>query len=376
MSVDFSRVLQQAPDARGLPNACYVSDEYFTLERERLFARAWTCVGVGADVPRPGDVRPVKLLGWPLLMVRDRDNSVRVFHNVCRHRGAELVDKPGNGPVIRCPYHSWAYDLTGRLVRTPDFGGPGIDNVDGVDKSALGLLPIRTAIWLDFVFVNLDAKAEPLDDWLRPLKEMWSHYALDQLRHGDVQEYRIRANWKLPTENAMEYYHLPWVHPVLDGYSPTHAHYHCNAGNRFVGTATRDYRPADTNGPPLPRFPGLTEAQRMVGEYPVVFPNLWLGVQVDHFFAVVVYPKGAALTEQRFHLYFVGDAALSDEYGKARAEIVERWRSINLEDVSITERLQAGRASPGFDGGALSPVQDFGGHHFMRMVAEFINRAG
>jgi choline monooxygenase len=307
-------------------------------------------------------------------MARDRDNSIRVFHNVCRHRGVELVDKPGNGPVIRCPYHSWAYDLTGRLIRTPDFGGPGVDQVDGIDKSMLGLLPMRTARWLDFIFVNLDGKAEPLDDWLRPLKEMWSHYALDQLRHGDVQDYSIRANWKLPTENAMEYYHLPWVHPVLDSYSPTHEHYHCNAGNRFVGTATRAYRPADSSGPALPQFPGLTETQRSVGEYPVVFPNLWLGVQVDHFFAVVVYPRGPALTEQRFHLYFVGDTALLEKYQSTRAGIVERWRSINLEDVSITERLQNGRASPGFDGGALSPVQDFGGHHFMRMVAELMNR--
>ncbi|MGH6933915.1 MAG: aromatic ring-hydroxylating oxygenase subunit alpha [Dongiaceae bacterium] len=372
MPLDLSRVLGPTAQARGLPTVCYVSEDYFALERERLFARTWTCVGVGADVPRIGDVRPVKMLGMPLLMARGRDNAVRVFHNVCRHRGAELVDKPGNGPVIRCPYHSWAYDLTGRLVRTPDFGGPGVDEVAGIDKSELGLRPVRSARWLDFVFINLDGKAAPLDDWLRPLKEMWSHYALEQLRHGDVQEYRIRANWKLPTENALEYYHLPWIHPTLDGYSPIQAHYHCNAGNRFVGTATRDYHPSDASGSALPQFPSLTDTQRLVGEYPVVFPNLWLGVQVDHFFAVVVYPKGAALTEQRFHLYFIGDQALDEGYATTRAEIVERWRTINTEDVAIAERLQDGRASPGFDGGALSPVQDFGSHHFMRMVASFV----
>jgi choline monooxygenase len=170
----------------------------------------------------------------------------------------------------------------------------------------------------------------------------------------------------------MEYYHLPWIHPALEGYSPTPAHYHCNAGDRFVGTATRDYHPADTTGPAMPQFPGLTEAQRLVGEYPVVFPNLWLGIQVDHFFAVVVYPKEAALTEQRFHLYFIGDEAMTERYAGTRADIVRRWRSINLEDVDITERLQAGRASPGFDGGALSPVHDFGSHHFMRMVARMM----
>jgi choline monooxygenase len=227
---------------------------------------------------------------------------------------------------------------------------------------------VRSGVWLDFVFVNMSGDAEPLDDWLRPLQERWAHYALDRLRHGSVSDFTVRANWKLATENTMEYYHLPWVHPSLNGYSPTHAHYHCNAGDRFVGTATRDYRPA-TAGTPLPQFPDLSPEQRLVGEYPVVFPNLWLGVQVDHVFAMVVYPKAPALTEERLHLYFVGDAAMAPAYAATRTEIVERWRCINQEDIGATERLQAGRAASAFDGGRLSPVQDFASHHFMRAVA-------
>jgi len=365
---DLSAVARPTEAARGLPNACYVDDAYFALERERLFARGWTCIGVGADVPRAGDRRPVDLVGWPLLMVRGREGDIRVFHNVCRHRGSILVDAPGQAPTIRCPYHSWAYDLNGRLLRTPDFGGPGVDEVPSIPKSELGLHAVRSGGWLDFVFVNMSGDAEPLDDWLRPLQERWAHYALDRLRHGGVSDFTVRANWKLATENTMEYYHLPWVHPSLNGYSPTHAHYHCNAGDRFVGTATRDYRPA-TAGTPLPQFPDLSAEQRLVGEYPVVFPNLWLGVQVDHVFAMVVYPKAPALTEERLHLYFVGDAAMAPAYAATRAEIVERWRCINQEDIGATERLQAGRAASAFDGGRLSPVQDFASHHFMRAVA-------
>jgi len=365
---DLSAVTRPIETARGLPNACYVDDGYFAQERERLFARGWTCIGVGTDVARPGDQWPVDIMGWPLLMVRGRDGAVRVFHNVCSHRGAALLDRPGNAPTIRCPYHSWAYDLTGRLVRTPDFGGPGVDDVPGIAKSELGLREVRSGRWLDFIFVNMTANAEPLDDWLGPLQRHWAHYALDQLRHGGSADFTVHANWKLATENTIEYYHLPWVHPTLNGYSPTHAHYHCNAGDRFVGTATRDYRPA-AGGRLLPQFPNLTAEQQLVGEYPVVFPNLWLGVQVDHFFAMVIYPKSPALTVERLHLYFVGDPAMAPDYAATRADIIERWRSINLEDIGVTERLQAGRTSPGFDGGRLSPVQDFGSHHFMKMVA-------
>jgi choline monooxygenase len=372
---DLAAVSRPIETARGLPNACYVSDAYFAAERERLFARAWTCIGVGADVPAAGDMRPVDLAGWPLLMVRGRDGQIRVFHNVCSHRGSTLLERPGNAPTIRCPYHSWTYDLNGRLLRTPDAGGPGVDAMPSLRRDELGLREVRSACWLDFVFINVAENAEPLEAWLQPLQERWAHYALDQLRHGGTAEFVVRANWKLATENTMEYYHLPWVHRSLNSYSPTHAHYHCNAGDRFVGTATRDYRPPAAERS-LPQFPGLTDEEKLVGEYPVVFPNLWLGVQVDHLFAMVVYPQAPARTVERLHLYFVGDAAMAPEYAAARAEIIERWRAINLEDIGATERLQAGRASPGFDGGRLSPVQDFAGHHFMRTVARYMAPSG
>lgn len=352
---DLSAIDRPTESARGLPNVCYVDDGYFALERGRLFARGWSCVGVGADVPRPGDQRPVDFMGWPLLLVHGRDGAVRVFHNVCSHRGAALLDRPANAPTIRCPYHSWSYDLAGQLVRTPDFGGPGIDEVPAIPKSELGLREVRSGRWLDFIFVNMAGNAEPLDDWLGPLQRHWAHYALDQLRHGGSADFSVQANLEARDENTIEYYHLPWVHPALNDYSPTHAHYHCNAGDRFVGTATRDYRPA-AGDKPLPQFPNLTAEQRLIGEYPVVFPNLWLGVQVDHFFAMLISPRSPALTEERLHLYFVGDAAMAADYDAVRAGIIERWQSINAEDIGVTERLQRGRASPGFDGGRLSPV--------------------
>jgi choline monooxygenase len=84
---------------------------------------------------------------------------------------------------------------------------------------------------------------------------------------------------------------------------------------------------------------------------------------------MVIYPQSPALTAERLHLYFIGDAAMTPDCAATRTDIIERWRAINLEDIGITERLQRGRASPGFDGGRLSPVQDFGSHHFMRTVA-------
>ncbi len=374
LDLDRSPVLRPTAEATGLPNEFYVDEQLFRLERDKLFARGWTCVGVGAELPLPGDLWPIELIDMPLLMVRGRDGVVRVFHNVCSHRGVRLVDRPGQAPVIRCPYHSWAYDLEGRLVRTPDIGGTGIDFVAGLDPADMGLRPVRTGQWLDFIFVNLTGDAEPLEDWLAPLKVRWAHYRLDLLRHAAAADFTIEANWKLATENTVEFYHLPWIHKDLNSYSPTEAHYFCNAGDRFVGTATRDYRPSATGDLALPCFPNLSPDEALVGEYPVVFPNLWLGVQADHFFALVVYPVSARLTRERQHIYFVGDEAMSERLRPLREEIIERWRRINVEDIDITEALQRGRASLGFDGGRLSPVQDFGNHHFQRMVVQALAR--
>ena len=143
-------------EARGLPNAAYTSEAYLTFERDQLFAKTWSVVGLACDIPQAGDVKPVALLGIPLVMLRDRSGEVRVFHNVCSHRGLELVAEPCRvAGALRCPYHSWTYDLRGKLIATPGIGGAGQNSCPGFEKARHGLKAVRSAVWLDMVFVNL-----------------------------------------------------------------------------------------------------------------------------------------------------------------------------------------------------------------------------
>ena len=117
-------VLKPIDKAHGLPNECYTNKEYTLIERKKIFEDKWTVIGVASSVPNPGDVKPFDLLGIPLLIVRNRENKIKVFHNVCSHRGLKLVSKSGNiKNVIRCPYHSWSYNLDGDLIATPHIGG-------------------------------------------------------------------------------------------------------------------------------------------------------------------------------------------------------------------------------------------------------------
>ena len=88
-------VLEPISKAHGLPNECYISKEYTLIERKKLFEDKWIVIGVGSSIPNAGDVKPIDLLGMPILIVRTKKNEIKVFHNICSHRGVKLVDKPG-----------------------------------------------------------------------------------------------------------------------------------------------------------------------------------------------------------------------------------------------------------------------------------------
>ena len=104
-------------EAHGLPNECYTSKEYTKIERKKLFEDKWVVIGAASSLPNIGDTKPFDLLDLPILIVRDSDNKIKVFHNVCSHRGYKLVHKAGNiKNVIRCPYHSWSYAPNGKLI--------------------------------------------------------------------------------------------------------------------------------------------------------------------------------------------------------------------------------------------------------------------
>ena len=149
---DLDSVLRPIGTASGLPGRCYTETSAYEEERRRLFARGWFCVAFASDLAAPGDLLPVDAMGTALLLVRTEDGGIRCFHNVCRHRGVRLVDKPERSrTAVRCPYHSWTYDLEGRLRATPHIGGVGRHEAPGFRKSGRGLFPVRTGVWLDMV---------------------------------------------------------------------------------------------------------------------------------------------------------------------------------------------------------------------------------
>ena len=361
-------------EAAGLPNRAYTCPELFRLESERIFAPTWACLGHAADIPRPGDVRPERLLGTPLLMLRTAAGAVRVFHNVCSHRGNELVWEPCRVKGgIRCPYHAWTYDLEGRLIGTPNLGGPGIHALDGFDREALGLREVRSAVWLDLVFVNLSGEAAPLETHVTPLAERieglggpeFARRLRPAATHG-VFRFDVRANWKLAVENNLDASHLPWIHPALNRQSPLEDHYCFHDQSEFAGQGSTAY---DTVAHESPRLPRIEAWPARTGEYPCLYPNAFVSTHGDHFWTMVLEPVAPDRTVERWRSYFLDDAADDARFEAARLAIRDRWAAILGEDVAVVEGMQRGRSSPAFDGGVFAPVLDPPVHHFHRWVA-------
>ncbi|EEX10492.1 rieske domain protein [Ruegeria lacuscaerulensis ITI-1157] len=367
---DLSAVRRTIETARGLPNAHYTDPAVHAEESQALLLDGWSGLAVTADVPEPGDAVPIEFLGIPLLLLRDRSGQVRVFQNICRHRGMILVAEPRKiEGAIRCPYHSWCYSTEGRLVATPHVGGPGQNAHDAVNRSELGLVEVRSHIWREVVWINVSGTAPAFEDANARLIERWAEFDVPMFHGGPDSAFRldVNCNWKLAVENYCESYHLPWVHPGLNSYSRLEDHYHIQEPGLFSGQGTLVYRQlTGEDGRTFPDFPGLGAKWDTAAEYIAAFPNVLLGVHRDHAFAIILRPEAQDRTSEHIHLFYATPEIDAD----LRTRNAEQWKVVFEEDVFVVEGMQRGRAAPGFDGGHFSPAMDGPTHLFHDWVAQ------
>ncbi len=366
--------------AHGLPNECYTSKDYTLIERKKLFEDKWIVAGVASSIPEIGDVKPIDILGMPILILRNKQNEIKVFHNVCSHRGVKLVSKSGKiNSLIRCPYHSWSYSLDGELKATPHIGGMNKHSADGFDKSKNNLKEIRSYIWLDLIMININQNEMSFEEYIKPLSDRWEKFwpikDRELIHHSnDFGYFKLNAkcNWKFAIENYCESYHLPWVHPGLNSYSKIEDHYHIQGlPNRFAGQGTVVYNPQFKGKEKLPSFPNWPKDKENIAEYVALFPNVMLGIHKDHYYAYWIEPINHEFTLEHMELYYVGEqAAQANKFKSLRKQNHKQWEDIQKEDVDIIQGMQTGRNSPSYNGGNFSPVMDNPTHHFHKWVAQ------
>ena len=179
---------QQIANVRGpsesatwLPNSTFNSSGFFQLEVDKLFSRTWISIGFTDDARDPGDAFPLTTLGGiPLVMVRDEDGKLRVFHNVCPHDGCLAIWSPKKllSRIVGI-YHAWVWNLDGTLRDASLFDGS--NRVQTLPDRDADLKEVRSAVWQGTVFVNLSGDAKPFSEYIAPVEEMYADVDLSEL---------------------------------------------------------------------------------------------------------------------------------------------------------------------------------------------------
>jgi choline monooxygenase len=355
--------------AKTIPSVWYTDEELYDAECRAVFGGSWQMVARLDQFDRPGSFVTAVIAGEPILLVRVGEcesAQLNAFYNVCRHRAACVVSEPsGHATRFRCPYHGWTYDLTGRLIGTPEF-----DGVKDFERGDNGLLPISTAIWGPLVWARLDETGTSLIDFLQPLPEQTQSLGLESLRFVERTEYTLNCNWKVFVDNYLDGgYHVNSVHPGLAGVLDYSKYRTEIAGN----TAVQISPLRSTSSAPAMRATsadGVSVSQVRKGDaayYWWVFPNLMLNIYSGIMDTNLVLPLGSDRCRVIFDYYFADTAsAAARQFITQSINVADQ---IQKEDISICEQVQRGLLSRSYSTGRFSVRREAAGYHFHRLLA-------
>ena len=192
----------------------YKDESIFDLEKNHIFYDSWIFIGHESQIKNKGDYFVYKLLDEEIIVLRNKENEVKAFFNVCRHRGSRIcLEESGNTSRFSCPYHSWTYNLDGKLLAAKSLR-------EGIDKSTLGLHPCNIASVSGMLLINLSDNPQSLANLQSDLKEPFEMFGFEDLKVAAHKNYPIASNWKLAVENYQECYHCAPAHPE---YSLSHS---------------------------------------------------------------------------------------------------------------------------------------------------------
>ena len=338
--------------AEALPFASYHSREVYDAEQTSLFAQDWVFVCFEADLSEPGSYQTLTLAGEPIVVIRGQDGEIRALSNVCRHRGALLLEGGGNLKTnkIACPYHAWVYSDHGSLKGIPF---PG--SVE-VDKELHCLPQFRLECMFGLVFVCLRDKAPPLEERYKGLGTYFSKYQVDDFRFSpSLGTEQWRANWKLAMENFLEGYHFFAVHKdTVEKAAPTNKVYYVEgcADWSVSGGQQTDYEET---------LLGNVKAKSNDIEYlTICMPPNFVGLLYQDYISWArALPTGPTTCEITF-----GTASRQPfKVSQSEQKFSERFFA---EDRDICERVQRGMSSHRSKGGQLVELEravvDF--HHY------------
>jgi phenylpropionate dioxygenase-like ring-hydroxylating dioxygenase large terminal subunit len=339
----YAAVRRPLLDAETLPPACYTSPEFYRREVSEIFMKCWNLIGRADYVKNPGDYFTVTVAGVPAVILRGRDGRIRAFINSCRHRGSRLLEGDGQCSAIRCPYHSWAYDLEGRLR-----GANGMEETHDFDRAAFGLIPVKLDVWAGFLFINFDPQCMSLADYLGDLDHYAESYDFASMVTVKRRNFELRANWKSYIENSLETFHLPTVHQrTIGSIKATWNNVDGTPGN-FVINQTRSGESravldGDAGFDPMPNLRGPA---RDGAQYILIYPCTVIGADLDCMWFKQMTPDGPDRMRNIAAFCFPKQTVERPDFEAIVLNYHKRFELVMSEDNAIAEKQFAGLNQP------------------------------
>ena len=337
----------------------YYSTEFLELEQNHLFKTHWLLAGHISDIPHPQNYLTFDAVGERALIIRNQDGKIRAFHNVCRHRGAKLVDSERGtcGRTLSCPFHGWTYCLDGELLSVP-----AAQTFENLDISQNGLVPLDLEIWMGFLFIRFGGTGDSVADSLEPIKELVTPYQLEKIepiagsRYQETRPY----NWKIIHDIDNEGYHVPTGHPALQqlygktyedsemgGVLVAQGQINDNPGRIW---SVRQYQKL------LPQFDHLPDHNQRAWLYFNIFPSMVIGLYPESIEFYMTLPNTVDST-----WYLGASYGVPDDRREVK---VARYLSARInkltekEDASFMRWMQLGMNSSAFPKPKLSSKEE------------------
>jgi choline monooxygenase len=347
-----------------LPSRYYHDETIHRRELQAIFHRGWSYAGHVSRLPNPGDYRVERVVDQCIFLVRDQQSRLRAFHNVCQHRGHQLLSASGTGKRrIVCPYHAWTYGLDGKLIQAPH-----TVQLQGFDPAEFGLRPVRLAECAGLLFVNLDAAAPDFEQdypgFAQTITDSLPGYA--GLATAFEFDFEIAANWKIVVDNFSEGYHIPVAHRLLS-----------QVFDNTTGTCLRQERHyAFFESSSKSGYDGFEVEPGSPYRSWTLWPNTCLLSLPggENLIVIRMAPDGAERCREHVDLLTAPDVPAE------RLEALKKLfaEQFNAEDIAIVESVHRGLKSLGYDQGRYVAdrrdgwYSEAGLHRFHRLVLDAI----
>ena len=334
------------------PSSWYSDPRFLELEQRSVFLDSWLYVGRSTELQQPGSYFCGEFSGQPYVVVRNNDGEIKAFYNVCRHHASCVATNSGTAQKFVCPYHSWTYDLDGKLIHAPR-----LDGIQNFSKNDYGLTPIATEVIGPFVFLFFGDNPWDFHREFSVLKTKLEETNYEKLRFAKRIVYDINCNWKVFVDNYLDGgYHVPYLHKGLASQLDL-KNYTTEIFKRY---SLQICSARDDASPQRGDF-----SERVSGGalYAWLYPNFMInryGPIMDINWTV---PVGHDKTKVIFDFYFAENVDQEFiEKSIAASDIVQQ------EDMDICDAVQRGLKSRAYNQGRYAPLFEKAALHFHQLL--------